>query len=453
MTQACASIILAAGKGARMKSQHSKVLHQVAGLPLVCHVLKTVSGLNPVRNIVVVSPDNAIPMQQTLRSFNMQAETIVQQNQKGTADATASARHVLQDFNAGTVLVLFGDTPFVSLDTMQAMLRARSHASIVVLGFETASPTGYGRLIMEGDQLDRIVEEKDASDLEKAVTLCNSGVMAIAAQHLFPLIDKVRNNNAQGEYYITDLPALAKQQGLSTTVVIAEPSELQGVNSRTQLAHAEHIYQQHRRITAMDDGVTLIDPSTVYFSHDTVIENDVVVEPNVVFAPGVVVKNGATIRAFSHLEGTTVEADATIGPYARLRPGTHIGTGAKIGNFVETKNAVIDGGAKVNHLSYVGDATVGARANIGAGTITCNYDGYFKWQTVIGKNAFIGSNSALVAPITIGDDAMVGAGSTVTKDVADHDLHVARGDGKTIYQGAKKFRNNRKKQKNQTLKK
>lgn len=436
----CATIILAAGKGSRMKSKHSKILHQVAGLPLVCHVLKNVAPLKPAKNIVVASPDNCDAVKQTLADFNMTADIAIQQGQNGTAHATASAGQALSGFTSGTVLVLFGDTPFVSADTLNKMLIARENASIVVLGFETNTPTGYGRLVMNGDTLDKITEEKDATPAEKQITLCNSGVMAVDAGYIFDLIEQVNSNNAQGEYYLTDLPQIAKTQGLKTTVVTADMGELQGINSREQLAQAEHAYQTTRRKDAMAEGVTLIDPNTVYFAHDTVVENDVVIEPNVFFGDGVTVKTGATIRAFSHIQGATVGENTIIGPYARLRPGAVLENGAKVGNFVEIKNATIGNGGKVNHLSYIGDATVGAGANIGAGTITCNYDGFNKYKTTIGAGAFVGSNTALVAPVTIGDNAMVGAGSTVTTDVATDDLFVARGTGKTLTHGAKKFR-------------
>ena len=447
MTQKCASIILAAGKGTRMKSNMPKVLHQIAGLPMVCHVLKNVSALNPIKNVVVASDENKIDLQNTLAVFNTPADVAIQTSQNGTADATNAARTDLSDFTEGTVFVLFGDTPFVSTDTMQKMLDARANASIVVLGFETNQPTGYGRLIMDGDVLSRIVEEKDATDAERQVILCNSGVMAIDAEHLFSLIDKVDNNNSQGEYYLTDLPKIAGQQGMKTTVVIAKQDELQGVNSRNQLADAEQWYQKQRRNQAMIDGVTLTDPATVYFSYDTKIANDVVVEPNVFFGAGVSIATGATIRAFSHLEGAMVNENAVIGPYARLRPGTHVGVGTKIGNFVETKNTDLGAGAKVNHLSYVGDASVGEKTNIGAGTITCNYDGYLKHKTKIGSGVFVGSNTALVAPVTLGDGALIGAGSVVTSDVASDDMYVVRGDSKILAGGAKRFRAARQKAK------
>ena len=448
MTQKCASIILAAGKGTRMKSATAKVLHPIAGLPMVCHVLHTISALNPVKNIVVASPENQSDLGQAFVDFNTPADIALQTSQQGTAHATDSARESLSDFKDGTVFVLFGDTPFVSVATLQKMIHARAKSSIVVLGFETEHNTGYGRLIMDGDTLDRIVEEKDASDTERKVTLCNSGVMAIDAQHLFNWIDGINNNNAQGEYYLTDLPAIAKVNGMQTSVVVATQDELQGINSRGQLADAERWYQNQRRSLAMADGVTLTAPETVYFSYDTKIENDVVIEPHVVFGTGVSVATGATIRAFSHLEGTTVGRDAMIGPYARLRPGTHVGDGGKIGNFVETKNTTLGVGAKVNHLSYVGDATVGDKTNIGAGTITCNYDGYLKHKTTIGNNVFVGSNTSLVAPVTLSDGALIGAGSVVTSNVETDDMHVVRGEAKTITAGAKRFRTAKEKIKN-----
>ncbi|MEL6685258.1 MAG: bifunctional UDP-N-acetylglucosamine diphosphorylase/glucosamine-1-phosphate N-acetyltransferase GlmU, partial [Pseudomonadota bacterium] len=326
----------------------------------------------------------------------------------------------------GDALVLYGDTPFIRPETLAAMTAARLTHDVVVLGFEAADPARYGRLIMKDDQLDRIVEFKDASDEERAVTLCNSGVVVAKSAALFDLIDGIDNDNAAGEYYLTDIIGIARARGLSATVVRCDEAETLGVDSRAGLSRAEALFQAKSRATAMADGVTLTAPETVFFAHDTVVGRDTVIEPNVVFGPGVTVESGATIRAFSHLEGCHVSRGAVIGPYARLRPGAELAEGVKVGNFVEIKNAQVAEGAKVNHLSYIGDASVGARSNIGAGTITCNYDGVFKHKTTIGEDAFIGSNTMLVAPVKVGDQAMTGSGSVVTKDVPPGDLAVAR---------------------------
>ncbi|MEL6840110.1 MAG: bifunctional UDP-N-acetylglucosamine diphosphorylase/glucosamine-1-phosphate N-acetyltransferase GlmU, partial [Pseudomonadota bacterium] len=339
--------------------------------------------------------------------------------------AVGQARAALAGFD-GDALVLYGDTPFIRPETLAAMTAARLTHDIVVLGFEAADPGRYGRLIMQDDQLDRIVEFKDADEAERAVRLCNSGVVAAKAETLFALIDAVDNDNAAGEYYLTDVIGLGRARGLTATVVRCDEAETLGVDSRAGLSIAETLYQKQARHNAMTVGVTLTAPETIFFSHDTVIGRDTVIEPHVVFGPGVTVESGATIRAFSHLEGCHVSRGAIVGPYARLRPGAELAEDVKVGNFVEIKNAQVAEGAKVNHLSYIGDAEVGERSNIGAGTITCNYDGVFKHKTIIGADAFIGSNTMLVAPVTVGNQAMTGSGSVITRDVPDGDLAVAR---------------------------
>jgi bifunctional UDP-N-acetylglucosamine pyrophosphorylase/glucosamine-1-phosphate N-acetyltransferase len=419
-----AVVVLAAGKGTRMKSSRSKVLHAVAGRSLLGHVLAAARGLDSERIVVVVGPD--MP---DVAAAAAPYPTVVQPQQRGTADAVKPARDALAGFTQGTVFILYGDTPFIRRETLQAMLAQRAAgADIVVLGFRPDDPAEYGRLILgEGNSLERIVEYREATAEEKAVTLCNSGVMAVDAARLFPLIDRVRDDNAKGEFYLTDIVALAREEQATCAVVEADADELQGINSRADLAAAETWWQAQRRAAAMADGVTLLDPSTVYFSHDTQIAPDVTVGPNVVFGPGVTVARDAEIKAFCHLEGVSVGESASVGPFARLRPGAVLEKGSFVGNFVEVKNATLGAGAKASHLSYIGDADVGAKANIGAGTITCNYDGFLKYRTTIGSGAFIGSNSALVAPVTIGDGAIVAAGSVITVDVASDSLALGRG--------------------------
>jgi len=419
-----AIVVLAAGKGTRMKSAQSKVLHPIAGRSLLGHVLDTAMANDPDRIVVVVAPGMA-----DVEAAAAPHSVVLQPEQIGTADAVKAARDQLSDFNVGTVLVLYGDTPLIKAKTLEKMLAERGRGSgIVVLGFRPDDAATYGRLITDNTgRLKRIIEFEDASASERTVTLCNSGVLAIDAAILFHLVDAVGNDNAKGEFYLTDIVELARANNIECSVVEADANELQGVNSRADLAEAEGFWQSQRRRQLMTDGVTLSDPATVYFSYDTQFGPDVVVGPNVVFGPGVTVGTGAEIKAFCHLEGVKLGADVTIGPFARLRPGAVLERGVKIGNFVEVKNAVLGEGAQASHLSYIGDAEVGSEANIGAGTITCNYDGYFKHRTKIGAGAFIGSNAALVAPVSIGEGAIVGAGSVITTDVASDALALGRG--------------------------
>ena len=435
-----AAIVLAAGKGTRMKSDLHKVLHPVAGRPMLLHLLAAVDELAPERTVVVVGAGRE-QVEAAIRPLG--AVTAHQAEQLGTGHAVRQAQAALAGF-AGDVLILYGDVPLVETATMRRMLE-RLHApdapAIVVLGFRPADPTGYGRLIVgAGDRLDRIVEQKDASAEERGVGLCNSGLMAVAAEALWPVLAQLGNANAAGEYYLTDIVELAAAEGHGSAVVEADAAEVAGVNSRGDLAAVEASWQARRRERAMADGATLAAPETVWFAHDTVLGRDVTVEQNVVFGPGVRVADRVTIRAFSHLDGAVVETGATVGPYARLRPGAVVGEDAHVGNFVEMKKATLGKGAKANHLTYLGDATIGAGANIGAGTITCNYDGFFKYQTVIGEGAFIGSNSALVAPVTIGNGAIVAAGAVVTKDVAVDALALVRSDHVEKAGWAKRFR-------------
>ena len=423
---ATALIVLAAGMGTRMNSDLPKVLHPVAGAPLLIHAMKSGATLAPDHTIIVAG-HGAEAVEKAARAWDENAQIVLQPEQKGTAHAVDMARDALADFD-GDVIVLYGDTPFIRPETLEAMQEARARHDIVVLGFEAAVPGRYGRLVMDGDNLDRIVEFKDASDQERAIKLCNSGVIAADRATLFDLIAQVGNDNASGEYYLTDVVALARSRGLSATAVTCDEAETLGVNSRAELAGAEAAFQARARADALDNGVTLIAPETVYFAHDTVIGRDALIEPNVVFGPGVTVESGATIRAFSHLEGCHVSRGAVVGPYARLRPGAELAEDVRVGNFVEIKNAVLDEGAKVNHLTYIGDAHVGAGSNIGAGTITCNYDGVMKHRTEIGAGAFVGSNTMLVAPVRVGAGAMTGSGSVITRDVPDEALALARAE-------------------------
>ena len=423
-----AVIILAAGQGTRMKSDLHKVLHPIAGRPMLLHLLSSVAALAPKRQVVVVGAGRE-QVEKAVAGSNV--EVAVQAEQLGTGHAVAQARAALADFD-GDVLILYGDVPLVQAETMQAMI-ARLHEddapACVVLGFRPADPAAYGRIIAVSDgRIGKMVEFKDASEDERKTDLCNSGLMAVRAADLFTLLDRVGNQNAAGEYYLPDIVMLAASDGRVSAVIEADAAQVAGVNSRAELAAVEAGWQAARREAAMRDGVTLIAPDTVYFSHDTRLGRDVTIEPNVVFGPGAVVEDGAVIHAFSHIEGARVGRNASVGPFARLRPGAVLGESAKVGNFVEIKNATLGKGAKANHLSYVGDATVGDGANIGAGAITCNYDGYFKHQTVIGDRAFIGSNSALIAPVRIGRDAIVAAGSAVSRDVGDGELRLVRAE-------------------------
>lgn len=417
-------VILAAGLGSRMNSARPKVLHPLAGVPLLAHAMRAGSALAPER-VVVVTGHGAASVAQAARAENPDAVVAHQPEQLGTAHAVAQARSALEGFS-GDVVVLYGDTPFIRSETLAAMQEARARHAVVVLGFEAAEPGRYGRLVMAGDELDRIVEHADASDGERAMTLCNSGVICADARLLFELVDAVGNDNAKGEYYLTDIVALARGRGLSTGVVTCAEAETLGINTRAELAAAEAAFQARARAEALANGVTLSAPETVFFAFDTVVGRDCVIGPNVVFGPGVTVESGAEIRAFCHLEGCHVSRGAVVGPFARLRPGAELAEDTRVGNFVEIKNAILDEGAKVNHLTYIGDAHIGARANVGAGTVTCNYDGVMKHRTEIGARAFIGSDTMLVAPVRVGADAVTGSGSVITEDVPDGALAIAR---------------------------
>lgn len=420
------AIVLAAGQGTRMKSALPKVLHAVGGRPMLLHVVSTAQAAGAGRIAVVVSPvtPEAGAAAQTLAPH---AGIFVQDRQLGTAHAVLAAAPAFTGFD-GDILVLYGDTPLIAPETLLRLRKALAGgAALAVLGFHAADPHGYGRLLLDANgRLAAIREERDASEEERAITLCNSGVMAFRARVLSSLLPRIGNQNAKGEYYLTDAVALCRGENLPMQVVVAAEAEVLGVNDRAQLAIAEAVLQGRLRARAMAGGATLIAPETVTFAFDTAIGQDCLIEPHVFFGPGVTVGNGVHIRAFCHIEGARIEDGATIGPFARLRPGTHAGWGSRIGNFVEIKNAEIEAEAKINHLTYVGDARVGAKANVGAGVITCNYDGQRKHHTDIGAGAFIGSNSALVAPVKIGAGAYVGSGSVITGDVAPNALALAR---------------------------
>ena len=435
-----AVVILAAGQGTRMRSDTHKVLHPIAGKALLMHLLDSVDRLGAEKRVVVVGKGR----DQVEKALSGRDVSIAHQaEQKGTAHAVQQASDALAGYD-GAVLILYGDTPFVEPETLQRMLDrldGEGGPGVVVLASTPADPLKYGRIILgQGDHIAKMVEYKDATEEERAVRLCNSGMMAVHANDLFRWLDQVGNDNAAGEFYLPDVVNIAAAEGRDAVVIEGDPYETAGVNSRAELAHLELDWQRRRREQALQDGATLIDPESVWFAADTKLGRDVTVEPHVVFGPGVEVADGATIKAFSHIEGAIIATKAVIGPFARLRPGAKIGEKAKVGNFVEVKKAVLGRGAKANHLSYIGDADVGADANIGAGTITCNYDGFGKYNTVIGEGAFIGSNTALVAPVTVGDGAIVGAGSVITKDVEPDSLAVERNEQKGIAGWARRFR-------------
>lgn len=421
-----ALIILAAGKGTRMKSDLPKVLHPIGGAPMLAHAMQAGSALEPER-VIVVAGHGADAVTRAAQDFDETAQVVLQEEQLGTGHAVAQATDALKGFT-GDAVVLYGDTPFVQPETLTRMAEARANHDIVVLGFEAADPGRYGRLIMTGNTLNRIVEFKDASDKERAVTFCNSGIIMASATNMTYLVSRLENDNAADEYYLTDIIELARKDGLSATAIACEEAETLGINSRAELADAEAAFQARARNAAMENGVTLPAPETVHFALDTHLGRDALVEQNVVFGLGVTVETGARIRAFSHIEQAHIARDSVVGPFARIRGGTEIAEHVKIGNFVELKNAQLDEGVKVSHLSYVGDAHIGEDTNVGAGTITCNYDGVMKHRTTVGKRAFIGSNTMLVAPVTVGDDAMTASGSVITKDVDPGALAIARGE-------------------------
>ncbi len=423
-----------------MRSDTHKVLHPIASRPLLLHLLDRVDEVGAEKRVVVVGKDRE---QVEAAIAGREVGIAVQAQQKGTGHAVQQAEAALSGYD-GPVVILYGDAPFVEAETLRRMvdrLNGDGGPGIVVLAFRPSDPLKYGRIILgQDDRIARMVEFKDATEEERTVTLCNSGVMAVRSSDLFGWLAKVGNDNAAGEYYLPDIVGIATAEGREAVVIEGDPYEAAGVNSRAELAHLELEWQRRRREQALEEGATLIDPESVWFAYDTKLGRDVTVEPHVVFGPGVSVADGATIHAFSHIDGAIIGAKASIGPFARIRPGTVLADRTKVGNFVELKKAKVGEGAKVNHLSYVGDAEVGARANIGAGTITCNYDGFGKYKTVIGAGAFVGSNTALVAPVTVGEGAIVGAGSVITSDVEADSLAVERTDQRGIAGWAKRFR-------------
>jgi len=447
MSRARAAIILAAGLGTRMKSDLPKVLHPVGGRSMLDWAIAAAAALGCERTIVVRGPSGEAVARHATKALG-EGAVVVQDEPLGTAHAVRAAEAALAGF-AGDVVVLYGDAPLVSAETLEAMFAVRAEkGGLAVLGFDARDPTGYGRLVLAPDGgVARIVEQRDANAEDLKLTLCNSGVVCADAAVLFQLLSLVRNENAKHEYYLTDIVGLGRSAGIVTHIVRGEESEVLGVNSRAELAEAEAAFQLRMRRKAMEAGVTLIDPATVYFSFDTEIAEDVVVEPNVFFAPGVRVAKGAHIRAFCHFERSEIGEGVVIGPFARLRPGAKLGRGVHIGNFVEVKNSNVGEGAKANHLAYIGDADVGQRVNFGAGAIVCNYDGFGKYRTIVGDDAFIGSDTALVAPVKIGARAYTGSGSVITKDVPDGALAVARGRQRDIEGWADAFREKNKKDK------
>lgn len=417
-------IILAAGMGSRMNSDMPKVLHHVAAAPLLHHALNAARNLEPSR-IVVVTGHEAALVAKSAEAFDPAVECVVQDPQLGTAHAVAQAAPLLAEMS-GEVIVLYGDTPFIRTETLDAMLHARARHSVVVLGFEAKDPGLYGRLVTSGETLEKIVEYQEATDEERSITLCNSGVICASAKTLFDLIARVGNTNAASEYYLTDIVEIAHADGLSAGVVICDEAETLGVNTRAQLAEAEAAFQSRARSDALENGVTLTAPETVFFALDTHIGRDAIIGPNVQFGTKVTIESGAEIKGFCHLEGCHVSRGATVGPFARLRPGAELAEDVHVGNFVEIKNAILDEGVKVGHLTYIGDADIGEFTNIGAGTVTCNYDGVMKHRTKIGKRAFIGSDTMLVAPVSIGNDALTASGSVITENVPDEALAIGR---------------------------
>jgi len=408
-------VVLAAGQGSRMNSDLPKVLHKVAAAPLLHHAMTAGRSLDPERTVVVTG-HGADQVEASARAFDETVLTVRQEEQKGTAHAVLQAAPALEGVS-GDALVLYGDTPFIRPETLERMLDARRRHAVVVLGFLAADPARYGRLIAEGEVLHRIVEFKDASPEERAITLCNSGVVCADAATLMRLCAAVGNANASGEYYLTDIVEIARAEGLSAGLVLCDEAETLGVNTRTELARAEALFQARARAEALENGVTLTAPETVFFALDTVVGRDAIIGPAVIFGPGVTIESGAEVKGFCHLEGCHISRGADVGPFARLRPGAELAEGVHVGNFVEIKNSILEEGVKVGHLTYLGDADVGEGTNIGAGTVTCNYDGVMKHRTTIGKRVFIGSDTMLVAPVRVGDDALTGSGSVITDDV------------------------------------
>jgi bifunctional UDP-N-acetylglucosamine pyrophosphorylase / glucosamine-1-phosphate N-acetyltransferase len=433
------TIVLAAGEGTRMRSSLPKVLHSVAGQSLLAHVLRAAPKGEGASLAVVIGPGHEAVADEIGR-VRPDAAIFIQRERLGTAHAVLAARQAIAR-GADDLVVAFGDTPLISATTFERLRASlKSGAALAVLGFRAADPTGYGRLKVDGERLMAIREHADASAQERAITLCNAGVMAFDGARALEIIEKIAPANSKGEYYLPDAVAIVRELGLDASVIETDEDEVRGINTKAQLAQAEQVMQTRLRQAALDAGVTMVAPETVYLAADTTFGSDVTIEPFVVIGPGVTIADGAVVHSFSHIVEATIGKDASVGPYARLRPGTSLGEGARIGNFVETKAAILEAGVKVNHLTYIGDAHIGAGANIGAGTITCNYDGFNKHQTTIGAGAFIGSNSSLVAPVKIGSGAYVGSGSVITRDVPSDALAVERGQ-QTMREGwSRRFR-------------
>ena len=433
------TIVLAAGEGTRMRSSIPKVLHPVAGQSLLAHVLRAAPKGIGASLAIVIGPDHQAVADEVQR-LRPDAATFTQRERLGTAHAVLAARQAIAR-GADDVLIAFGDTPLISAATFER-LRAplQDGATLAVLGFHAADPTGYGRLLVDDGRLMAIREHADATAAERAITLCNAGVMAFAGRRALEILEKIGHANSKGEYYLTDAVGIVQELGLQASVIETDEDEVRGINTKAQLAEAEQVMQTRLRQAALDAGVTMVAPETVYLAADTSFGRDVTIEPFVVIGPGVTIADGAVIHSFSHIVQATIGKRALVGPYARLRPGTSLGEGARIGNFVETKAAILEAGVKVNHLTYIGNAHIGVGANIGAGTITCNYDGFGKHRTTIGKGAFVGSNSSLVAPVKIGSGAYIGSGSVIARDVPDDALAMERGQ-QTIREGwARRFR-------------
>jgi bifunctional UDP-N-acetylglucosamine pyrophosphorylase/glucosamine-1-phosphate N-acetyltransferase len=441
------TVVLAAGEGTRMRSSLPKVLHPVANQSLLAHVLRAAPSGAGSRLAVVIGPDHQSVAEEA-RKIRSDAETFVQRERLGTAHAVLAARQAIA-YGADDLVVAFGDTPLISAETFDRLRTPlKNGAALTVLGFRAADPTGYGRLLMQGDRLVAIREHADATAEERKVTLCNAGVMAFDGKTALKILDRIGNTNSKGEYYLVDAVTIVRDMGLEAVVIETGEDEVRGINTKAQLAEAEAVMQARLRKAAMEAGVTLIGPETIYLAADTTFGKDVTIEPFVVIGPGVSIADGAVIHSFSHIMQSSIGKNASVGPYARMRPGTSLGDGAKIGNFVETKAATLEAGVKVNHLSYIGDTEVGANSNIGAGTITCNYDGFFKHKTIIGPGAFVGTNSSLVAPVKIGAGAYIGSGSVITKDVPDDAMAVERSQQSTREGGAKRYREIKTRQKN-----
>jgi bifunctional UDP-N-acetylglucosamine pyrophosphorylase / glucosamine-1-phosphate N-acetyltransferase len=433
------TVVLAAGEGTRMQSSQPKVLHPIAGQPLLAHVLRAIPHGDGAKLAVVIGPNHRA-VEDEVKRLRPDAATFVQHARLGTAHAVLAARDAIAG-RADDLLVVFGDTPLISAETFERLRAAlKNGATLAVLGFRAADPTGYGRLLIEGDRLTAIREHADATAAEREITLCNAGVMAFDGHKALDILDRIGNANSKGEYYLVDAVSIVRKLGWEAVVIETGEDEVRGINNKAQLAEAEGVMQARLRRAALDAGVTLIAPDTVYLAADTTFGKDVTIEPFVVIGPGVSIGDGAVIHSFTHIVRSSIGKNALVGPYARLRPGTSLGEGAKIGNFVEAKAATLEAGVKVNHLSYIGDAHIGALSNVGAGTITCNYDGFSKHKTTIGNGVFVGTNTSLVAPVNIGDGAYIGSGSVITKDVPADALAVERGQQTNREGGALRFR-------------